>query len=124
MNKYDEMSDLEVNKKLAAYIGLLVANEDMGAYSHDYRERYPSTIWVAKQEFGNQVEAWEQVNYCLTANDMWPIIVDNNISITHYPSGDAMTFIQGGGFMKFKHESKNALRSAAITFLMMKDMTE
>ena len=118
MNKYDGKDD--------DFINAAITNIVAPTFFEDAR--------VAKAEFdrhqstgtGSRSSVFRIVSpdYCNNPSYMWPIIVSNNISITHYPSGDAMTFIQGGGFSKFKHESKNALRSAAITFLMMKDMTE
>jgi len=116
MNKYDEMSDFEINYLVAkiATDGEVIGKADM----------WPTNNGNAVQIIYKVGISGEYKDYCNNPADMWPIIVSNNISIAHYPSGDAMTFIQGGGFMKFKHESKNALMSAAITFLMMKDMTE
>lgn len=110
---YEEMIDLEVNKRLAAYIGLLVADEDMSAYSYCYREKYPSTIWVAKQEYGIQVDSWEQVNYCLTPADMWPIIELIWDELTYVSPGDDI--IEWDLYIN-KYEC-GKLRAAAIVFL-------
>lgn len=139
MINYDEMSDLAVNKKLAACIGLLVADEDMSAYAYFYREKYPSTVWVAKQEFGEQVDAWEQVNYCLTPADMWPIAFANNISVINIKNTTQWFACSDVEFenicmspdgndsgissmtAKYHFYCTNPLRAAAIVFLMMKD---
>jgi hypothetical protein len=47
-----ELSDLEINKLVAEQRCLLVSDESDSGYSYGYRDKYPSTIWVAKHEYG------------------------------------------------------------------------
>lgn len=76
MIDYESMSDLQINKLVAEKIGLIFRDDDL-----DYRSEYPSTLWCASHEFGNQIEPWEQKNFILTPDDAWPIMVKNKISL-------------------------------------------
>ncbi|AUR86670.1 NinX [Vibrio phage 1.088.O._10N.261.46.A1] len=131
---YNEWSDLQVVTEVAKRRGLLVMPEDGSGYSHDYRAKYPSTIWVAKHEFGNQIEPWEQFNCVKCPNDVWPIIVENGISIVcddegYYAIPPISHFAAGGSSGRFDFDSEYAifghesLRAAMICFLKLKDET-
>ena len=116
------MSDLEINKLVAKEVSLLVKDESDRGYEYNYREKYPSTIWTAKYEFGNQTEAWEQMNFCLTPDDAWPIILENKIS-TQWNGGLYDKWMSRTIHVKRVFD-KNPLRSAMIVFLMMKEKEE
>jgi hypothetical protein len=102
---YEKMSDLEINYAVASIL-FKVVDGDIG-----------SSVCAGDTGKGDL----NLYDYCSNPADMWPIIVEHKISIINYPSGDAATWIQGSGFANFKSEDKNALRSAAITFLMMQE---
>ena len=133
---YEEMSDLEINKLVAKEVSLLVKDESDRGYDYNYREKYPSTIWTAKHEFGNQTEAWEQMNFCLTPDDAWHIILENNISISISDgyndngekekdcaayTGPQWKYYEHG---KYRIFDTNPLRAAMIVFLMIKEKEE
>lgn len=120
---YDEWSDLQVVTEVAKRKGLLVMPEDGSGYSHDYRKKYPSTVWVAKHEFGNQIEPWEQFNCVLCPNDAWPIIVESNITIELSPdcTFEAYTRFNGKRYRVIFSNKHHSLRAAMICFLKMSD---
>ncbi|AUR88779.1 NinX [Vibrio phage 1.118.B._10N.261.49.F6] len=120
---YDEWSDLQVVTEVAKRRGLLVMPEDGSGYSHDYRAKYPSTIWAAKHEFGNQIEPWEQFNCIKCPNDAWPIIVENNITIELSPdcTFEAYTRFNGKRYGVIFSDKRASLRAAMICFLKLVD---
>lgn len=125
MFDYESMSDLQINKLVAEKIGLIFRDDDL-----DYRSEYPSTLWCANHEFGNQIEPWEQKNFILTPDDAWPIIVENEISIqkdtTHCCEECSEYFTTD--LWESDHPiidrvscfDSNPLRAAMIVFLKMK----
>ncbi|EGQ8030299.1 hypothetical protein G5Y03_001151 [Vibrio parahaemolyticus] len=141
--KYEDKSNLELNKLVAERRGLLIADEDSGCYNYDYREKYPSTIWVAKQENGNQIEPWEQVNYVLSPVDCDPLIEEQSISLTKCVSSGNDTWfayiiesmfadiIEGIEEINdcdifsiesvIKSQDKKRLRAAVVCFLLATD---
>lgn len=127
MIDYEDMSDLEINKLVAGHNGFIVADEDSGCYNYNYREKYPSTIWVAKHEFGNQIEPWEQFNFVLCPSDAWPIMKEYGIA-TICEDGkligattNSQEYYEPYGSKIFSYEDENPLRAAMICFLKMKD---
>lgn len=122
-----ELSDLEINKLVAEQRGLLVADEDFSGYNYNYRDKYPSTIWAAKQKDGVQIDAWEQMNFVLSPNDAWPIIVENEISLTapekvgEVPNWVAEYWKPNGKVYpcQFFGASENPLRAAMICYLRL-----
>ncbi|PML25116.1 phage protein NinX family protein [Vibrio lentus] len=115
------LSDLDINKLVATERGLLVADESFSGYDYDYRAKYPSTVWVAKQELGNQVEPWEQINFVLCAADSWSIIVENRISVE--PFNDEESWYSCGKDeldFEYKDFDSNPLRAAMVCFLKLK----
>ncbi|CAM0039763.1 hypothetical protein VPHK459_0020 [Vibrio phage K459] len=120
---YDEWSDLQVVTEVAKRRGLLVMPEDGSGYSHDYRAKYPSTLWVAKHEFGNQIEPWEQFNCVKCLEDAWSIIVESKISIQSQGSNSNLWCAHWHNNDEVKHVSPNPLRAASICFLKLTDAT-
>ena len=127
MNKeqLENMSDLLINEKVALEQGLLVATDDHQVYARGYREKYPSTIWVAKHIKGDQSEPWEQVNYCAEPSDMMPLVFERGISLSpiqpyteeHDPSLWCASCDVDNGNVECWHA--NPLRAAAIVYLLM-----
>lgn len=66
MNKYTELSDFEINKKVAEKLGLA----------------YEVTRYGVVTRMSNK-EQWREFNPCNNPADAMPIIKDNLISITH-----------------------------------------
>ncbi len=121
---YDEWSDLQVVTEVAKRRGLLVMPEGGSGYSHDYRAKYPSTVWTAKHEFGNQIEPWEQFNCVKCPNDAWPIIVENRIGITPHQNVNCLWTATTKTDTETTHATmQNPLRAASICFLKLKDAT-
>ncbi len=137
--KYEDKSNLELNKLVAERRGLLVADEESSCYNYDYREKYPSTIWVAKQENGNQIEPWEQVNYVLSPNDCDPLIEEKSISLTKCVSSGNDTWFadiiesieetgnDGDTFScesRIRAQRRQRLLAAVVCFLLATDEDE
>lgn len=123
MNKYDEMSDFEINKAVA-YI--LYADID----GMDYTEYL--IIKHSKEEGANAIYycGGQQLDYCNLAGDAWPIIVKYEISLLI----SCDEWIAEFDFQTHDDEyndciddwcvegiDKNPLRAAMICFLKMKD---
>ena len=128
MVNYDEMSDLEVVTEVAKHLDLLVMSEDGPRYNYEYREKYPSTIWVAKHRHGKQTEPWEQFNCVKCPNDAWSVIVENKIDVSHTVTGDVNCAVfkpdVRGLYREFYSTTdKNPLRAAMICFLKLMDAT-
>lgn len=65
-------------------------------------------------------ESWRYFNPCNNPADMWPLIVDNSISV--FPFGGHGVWMARHGNFSSLH--KNPLRAAAIVYLMMKEVGE
>ncbi|AND13532.1 TPA: DUF2591 domain-containing protein [Proteus mirabilis] len=110
MNKYTELSDFEVNKKVAEKLGLA----------------YEVTRYGVVTRMSNK-EQWREFNPCNNPADAMPIIIENEISLIfdtgckEWAAGDAY-WVDGyewqvGGAVR----KNNPYRAAMEVFLMMKD---
>ncbi|MGX8931221.1 phage protein NinX family protein [Proteus mirabilis] len=114
MNKYTEMSDLEINKRV--FVAAKIEHEDTDLHSN-------------KVFYGDGAN-WIEFNPCNNPSDAMPIIIENNISL-HAPHlrGGWMAECTGSGddvndglqADYFDAHHKNPLRAAMEVFLMMKD---
>ncbi|GHC04095.1 phage protein NinX family protein [Providencia stuartii] len=105
MNKYTELSDFEINKKVAEKLGLA----------------YEVTRYGVVTRMSNK-EQWREFNPCNNPADAMPIIIENKICM-NYVDIDI-----GWGACHFDGEKgelevydKNYYRVAMICFLLMKD---
>ncbi len=132
---YESMSDFEINKAVSENSGYLVQdiNDDsMIGMNSKFHAQYPNTVWVAELDCttGEQCSAWEQKSFTRIADDAWPIIIENKISIEYDKShnmwiahqGDYLMgkFIEDCGYRN-QCEDKNPLRAAMVVFLMMQE---
>lgn len=101
MNKYTELSDFEINKKVADEIGIDYTTDNAGNLIV-YKHLTPIIF-----------------NPCNNHDDAIPIIINNKISGTP-ASNDLWACIH----YPFEAINKNPLRAAMEVFLMMKDFTE
>lgn len=86
MNKsdYENMSDFEINVLVAKASGLLVKESfDTGllGFTERYHRKYPNTIWAAKHKNGEQIDAWEQINFFAHPEEMMPLVFAHGISM-------------------------------------------
>ncbi len=96
-NKYEEMSDSCISLKIFEIkYGRLGNDKDM------------LKLWNSGK-----------VDYCNNPADMWPIIVENKISLINHDDEDWFAFQWVSNDAECWH--KNPLRAAAIVFLMIKD---
>ncbi|HHS3622995.1 TPA: phage protein NinX family protein [Proteus mirabilis] len=113
MNKYTEMSDLEINKRV--FVAAKIEHEDTDLHSN-------------KVFYGDGAN-WIEFNPCNNPSDAMPIIIENNISL-HAPHlrGGWMAECTGSsddvndGFQAdyFDAHNKNPYRAAMEVFLMIK----
>ena len=111
---YEDMSDFEINKEVA-----LIKNNNL--------------IFTEGDRVYLDTDDDSLVDYCNSPSDAWPVIVENNISISHSIAlyrADALVYDKkfDNGFKIFKQDSqigdissRGALRAAMICFLKMKD---
>lgn len=102
MNKYTELSDFEINKKVAEKLGLA----------------YEVTRYGVVTRMSNK-EQWREFNPCNNPADAMPIIIENGISLI---SDWNEIGVWGATYQPwYTSENKNPLRAAMEVFLMMKD---
>lgn len=94
MNKYTELSDFEINKKVAEKLGL----------------NFKDGVIVKNGE-------WFYFDPCNNPADAMPIIIENKISIIHKKNDGTWYAYQP--FKSVEHE--NFYRAAMELFLLMKD---
>lgn len=100
--KYEEMSDLDINKMVAAKLGI--------NFPVKPKEPYCSG------------------DYCNNPSDAWPIIVSNKICIQWYEDGhgiyaSASMATSDESNNSFISDDENPLRAAMICFLKIKEQT-
>lgn len=108
MINYDEMSDADINEKIATHFGVM-------------EDRYGDVIFAAVKHAGenvNSVIGW--VDYCNNPNDAWPIIFENKISLDPRKSLAKLPWMASVSDQVWATD-KNPLRAAMICFLKMKD---
>lgn len=99
MNKYTELSDFEINKKV-------------------FIKLYGEESLKDKDMLG----VFNRSDYCDNPSDTMPIIIENRISIRNRYEGDWKAESEWG--VLFESINKNPLRACMEVFLMMKDFTE
>lgn len=95
MKNYSEMSDFEINKLVAIYLG--VKPRKTISFICQEKDIYP--------------------DYCNNPSDAWPIIVENKICINNFCKFGWCSDSEHGDYVY--HD--NPLRAAMIVYLMMKD---
>lgn len=129
---YENMSDFEINKRVAEAYGFLIQEIDdsnsLGMTS-DFHEKYPSVVWVAHLDCstGRQCEPWWQFDPCNNPSDAWPIITSNAIDIEFAVDslggiGQAHVYVEGDIDLECNfNDNSKALRAAMIVYLMMQE---
>ncbi|EMF7616480.1 phage protein NinX family protein [Providencia stuartii] len=103
MNKYTELSDFEINKKVAEKLGLA----------------YEVTRYGVVTRMSNK-EQWREFNPCNNPADAMPIIIENKLTLS--PRYDSDEWISESLFYHDIYSvNKNLYRAAMEVFLMMKD---
>lgn len=103
---YEEIGDFYLSKLLAKFVAVDGLVEDNGSAVHIHQYHNGCCIGWKTFDINNPA-------------DMWPIIIDNKLSIEPHALED--TFFSASRHCEFSHQHKNPLRAAAIVFLMMKD---
>ncbi|HEJ9507488.1 DUF2591 domain-containing protein [Proteus mirabilis] len=99
MNKYTELSDLEINKRV--FVAAKIEHEDTDLHSN-------------KVFYGDGAN-WIEFDPCNNPTNAMQIIVENKIAMN--PKDDAWQCGSGWNVA----DNKNPLRAAMEVFLMMKD---
>lgn len=110
MNKYDEMSDFDINYLVAkiATDGDVIDKDGMWSTDNENAVQVIYKVGVSG----------EYKDYCNNPSDMWPIIVDNSITI-NYDTCQAHVSSYFNESIKVSVIRGKVLRAAAIVFLMM-----
>lgn len=123
MVDYAEVSDFEINCKVARSLGE-VFTIPTKRKPNPYLYVGESTIQKLNAD-GTCVERYIVKDYCNNPADAWPIIVENRISINFdsSPDGDAPVEWVTANTEYFSGylQVNKALRAAMIVFLMMQD---
>jgi len=119
MNKYEQMSDFEINRAVTK-----ICCPD----SYEVKDGYVSVIREGTGGFYNLITYHCEVDYCNNPSDAFPIILKNEIAISPYSlsedSPNCEEYKDMWCAMKDKDwyvDDKNPLRAAMIIFLMMKE---
>ncbi|MBG3131948.1 DUF2591 family protein [Proteus mirabilis] len=99
MNKYTELSDLEINKRV--FVAAKIEHEDTDLHSN-------------KVFYGDGAK-WIEFNPCNNPTDAMPIIIENKLAMN--PKDDIWQCGSGWNVA----ENKNPLRACMEAFLMKKD---
>ncbi|EPW3172623.1 phage protein NinX family protein [Providencia stuartii] len=102
MNKYTELSELEINKRVAEKLGLA----------------YEVTRYGVVTRMSNK-EQWREFNPCNNPADAMPIIIENKIGLS--PMYHSNKWTADCLDYDFISVNKNPLRAAMELFLLMKD---
>ena len=108
MNKYTELSDLEINKRV--FVAAKIEHEDTGLHSN-------------KVFYGDGAN-WIEFNPCNNPTDAMPIIKDNFISITHDGIAwdvSCVKYPELSVWSGLENYNDNFYRKAMELFLLMKD---
>lgn len=114
MNKYTEMSDLEINKHV--FVAAKIEHEDTDLHSN-------------KVFYGDGAN-WIEFNPCNNPADAMPIIIDSRIGLHPADCGDWWVAVYEGLNQKsdirfevnrYESRSKNLLRACMEVYLIMKD---
>lgn len=105
MNKYTELSDFEINKKVAEKLGLA----------------YEVTRYGVVTRMSNK-EQWREFNPCNNPADAMPIIIENGIAIIPFITSTPVAFDSTKGlYLGAFVENENIYRAAMEVFLIMKE---
>lgn len=108
MNKYTELSDLEINKRV--FVAAKIEHEDTDLHSN-------------KVFYGDGAN-WIEFNPCNNPSDAMPIIKDNFISITHDGIAwdvSCAKYPELSVWNGLENYNDNFYRKAMELFLLMKD---
>ena len=106
MKDYSKMSDFEINKAVAARIGVEV------------QEWNGKIFGGVERSIDNVTSVVGVIDYCNNPSDAMPILIENRISLT-WVNGECRASSVKAGYHEFS--CGNALRAAMIVYLMMKD---
>ncbi|AUS01391.1 NinX [Vibrio phage 1.284.A._10N.286.55.A5] len=109
---YEDMSDFEINSKVAMRLGRSVSSE------HECIKT--GACFILTSLAGVRVE----FNPCNNPSDAWFIIASNDINLSKHKADDywfAFVRAEDLGVSEFKCKDNNPLRAAMICFLKMKD---
>ncbi|HGN1931968.1 TPA: phage protein NinX family protein [Providencia rettgeri] len=105
MNKYTELSDFEINKKVAEKI------HGKGSVSRTFED-----VIIFKDT------GVEKFDPCNNPSDAMPIIIENGIAIRPYKTATPVSFnAEIGEFYGHAVYNENILRAAMELFLLIKD---
>lgn len=112
MKDYSKMSDFEINKAVAEFLGI------------DVQEWNGKIFGGGERKIDNVNSVVGVIEYCNNPSDAWPVILENRISLR---PDDMYEEAPHSGYWRADNEAGNhfhhekPFRSAMIVYLMMKD---
>ena len=124
MNKYEEMSEFDINKLVAEKLGRNVSSEQ---WMH-LGDRDENLVIIDTSSKSSRIvnRTFDTADYCNRWSDMGPLIESSGISIVYMleDGWDSHALIDDddrGYDEKYNFTHKNPLRAAAITYLLMQE---
>lgn len=108
---YENMSDFDVNKMVAASVGVDISEDQYEWYG----DRDENVVII------NRYGKSDVVNYCNNPSDAWPIIMENKIAVMPWSHQEWQAFIMKGGQPDLRVIVNNPLRATMIVFLMIQE---
>lgn len=129
---YEQMSDFEINKRIAICLGLSPIDRGELAYvpvgavdkvgSSAAYTKWVDTRFVNHDGLREVVHKQFLFNPCRNHSDMWPLIVACDIAVAPNSKGESCAWDPREGLLTAKKVyHTNPLRAAAIVYLMMKE---
>lgn len=116
---YEEMSDFEINEAVSMFIPF---------NDCQWKETENDMVFICEHPINEPSRCTdrEEFNPCNSPDDMWPLIVENEIGLNPPmswetdPEWEAKTFNEDGSD-EYNNIHTNPLRAAAIVFLKMQE---
>lgn len=110
---YDELSDFDINKRVAEGLGHKIDKRSMIDIGR---------IDVIVEQYG-QVESIQRIpDYCNNPSDAWPIIITERLWIQYSPTEEIwLSQVETGHASHTFYWHENPLRAAMTLFLMMSE---
>lgn len=113
MNKYTELSDFEVNKKVASHYL---------PCDYNLNEHTKTAELIGFLGDTDEYNVYGIFDPCSNPSDAMPIVIENRISLRNRYEGNWKAETEWG--VPFESINKNPLRASMEVFLMMKDFAE
>lgn len=119
MNKYTELSDFEINKKVAEALGIDVEETVVFKNGGEDIKNHSSDLALMKKISSNR-KFWKIYDPCNNPVDAWKLILEAKLSIHPDFNNDCKSWIVRNIHIPMVNET-NLARAISIAYLLMKD---